>query len=220
MSEPSDRVRLRRLPDRGKYDLDDALRLMDEVGVATVAYARDDDVRQTPTFVWRHGDALFWHGSAASEAIRDQATGVACCVSAYVVDGLVLARSGMHSSVNYRSAICYGTASKIGRNDDKIAALEVFMERIAPGRWRELRPPTVPELRAVTVMRMTVEECSVKVNADFPADPEEDLTWPVWVGVVPVRMTIGTPVDAPDLLPGTAQPEYLRHIRLGGSTPG
>ncbi len=214
MSQPSDRVRLRRAPERGSYDLESALDLADRIGVATVAYGSSGGPRLVPTFLWRQDDALYWHGSSAGRAIRDLSTGVDCTVNAWVVDGLVLARSGMHSSVNYRSVTCYGTARPVEEAEAKFDSLRAFVDRYFPGRWEELRPPTEQELKATTVMRMAVEEASTKINKGMPNDPVEDRDWPIWAGVMPVETGFGEPIDAPDLEPGVARPAYLGNTRI------
>lgn len=214
MNQPSDRVRLRRAPERGSYDLDAAIDLADRIGVGTVAYCSSGTPRLTPTLLWRQGDGLYWHGSAASHAIRDLSAGATCCVNAWVVDGLVLARSGMHTSVNYRSVTCYGTARPVVEPEAKQAAMRAFVDRYLPDRWDELRPPSEQELKSATVMRMTVEEASVKSHDGPPNDDAEDRDLPVWAGVIPVEVRLGEPIDAPDLPPGIERPDHLKRVRL------
>lgn len=212
---PSPRTRLKRLPERGRYDLETVLRLIDEIGIGTIAYATDGPPRMTPTMLWREGESVYWHGSSASHAIRDLSKGIDCSLNVYATDGLVLARSGLHSSVNYRSATAYGRASSITEEAHKLAALEAFMDRYVPGRWADLRPPHANELKSSTVMRMKIAEASAKIRTGPANDDEADYALPIWAGVVPVSTKIGTPEDDPRLRPGTPQPDYLANIRLG-----
>jgi hypothetical protein len=169
----------------------------------------------TPTAVWREGEAIYWHGSSASRALRALQGGIPACVTIAHLDGLVLARSGFHSSINYRSVMAFGTAHAVEDKDAKLRALEAFMEPIAPGRWAELRPPTAQELKATTVLAMDLDEVVAKVRSGGPGDDEEDYALDVWAGVVPVRQTVGAAIDDDRLRAGIAQPDYLRDIRIG-----
>lgn len=213
--EPTPRTQLKRAPERGSYDLATVHRLIDEIGVGSVAYSVKDQPRITPTLVWREGNGVYWHGSSASRALKDLKIGTECCLNVYATDGFVLARSGMHSSVNYRSATVYGTASAITDEEHKLTSLKAFIDRFIPGRWPELRPPSVKELRATTILHMEIAEASAKIHTGPPTDDEEDYSWPVWAGVVPITTVVGTPQDDPRLSPGIPQPDYLANIRIG-----
>jgi nitroimidazol reductase NimA-like FMN-containing flavoprotein (pyridoxamine 5'-phosphate oxidase superfamily) len=160
-----------------------------------------------PTTHWRHGDRLYWHGSAASRMLETNAAGGEVCLTATLVDGWVLARSGFHHSVNYRSVMCFGVGQPIRDRDEKLAALAGFVDRMFPGRWAQLRPPTEQELKATLVLWMPIEEASAKVRAAPPADDPEDTDWPVWAGVLPLRLAYGTPEPDQFVRPGTAPPE-------------
>lgn len=206
------RTRLKRLPERGSNDVALALEILDELGQGTVGYATADGVpRLTPTLLWRDGDNVFWHGSSASRAIRDLGKGAQCCVNVFALDGLVLARSAMHHSANYRSATLYGTAQKVA-DKHKTEALRAFVERFYPGRWDEIRPPDRQELKATTVLRLPVEEASTKIRQGPPSDDEDDYGREVWAGVIPVVTAFGEPVDDPRLLPGVEVPKYVRNL--------
>jgi uncharacterized protein len=150
-----------------------------------------------PTLHARIGDEVLIHGSAASRMLRALATGVDLCLTATLIDGLVLARSAFHHSVNYRSVVLYGTARIVTEPDEKEAALEAFTERLLPGRWGEVRWPTPKELKATSVLALPIEEGSAKVRSGPPIDDEPDYALDVWAGVVPLSLTRGEPV--PDL---------------------
>jgi nitroimidazol reductase NimA-like FMN-containing flavoprotein (pyridoxamine 5'-phosphate oxidase superfamily) len=209
------RTQLRRAPERGSYELATVHRLIDEIGVGSIAYSIDSQPRLIPTLLWREGDGIYWHGSTASKALKDLAKGIDCCLNVYATDGLVLARSGMHSSVNYRSATAYGTAVAITDEDHKLAAMQAFVDRYLPGRWPDLRPPHANELKASMVMRMEISESSAKIRTGPPSDDEEDYSLPIWAGVVPISTVVGTPQDDPRLAPGIPRPDYLTDIRIG-----
>jgi hypothetical protein len=147
--------------------------------------------------------------------LRRLKDGVPVCFTVAMLDGLVLARSGFHSSINYRSVMALGTAEKVEGKANKLAALEAFTERLTPGRWAELRPATAQEVKATTVMRLKLDEVACKVHTGPPADEEEDYALPVWAGVVPVATSVGAPEDDPRLAPGIARPDYLRGIVVG-----
>ena len=189
---PSDRTRVRRLPGRGRYDRATIDAILDEAIVGHVAWTLDGQPYATPTAVWRQGDRLYWHGSAASRMLR-ATDGQPACVTVTHLDGLVLARSGFHHSVNYRSAMVLGTAHLVTGEAEVDASLEAFIEHLYPGRWQELRPMTARERKATSVMWMDLSEASAKVRSDVNHDDEGDETWPAWGGVIPVRMVRGEP---------------------------
>ena len=223
---PTARTRIRRLPKRAHYDRAAVHAVLDAGVVCHVGYVIDEQPYVTPTLYWRHGERLYWHGSSASRMLRHLRQGVRACVTVTHFDGLVLARSGFHHSVNYRSVMALGTATPVPEQD-KLGVLEDFVERILPGRWPELRPPTGQEIKATTVLWMDLEEVSAKIRTGHPIDDEEDYALPIWAGVVPVRTTFGAPEPDPRLNPGTPLPSYLAQAegRLAwpepppGSTP-
>jgi nitroimidazol reductase NimA-like FMN-containing flavoprotein (pyridoxamine 5'-phosphate oxidase superfamily) len=200
---------VRRLPKRGHYDAATLHAVLDAGLIAHVGYVVDGQPYVTPTAYWREGDRVYWHGSSASRMLRRVAGGVPVCLTVTHLDGLVLARSGFHHSMNYRSAMLLGTAEKIHDQAAKEKALEAFIERIAPGRSAGLRPMTALELKATTVLRMPIDEASAKIRTGPPGDDEEDYALPIWAGVVPIRQVVGPIEPDPRLLPGTDLPRHL-----------
>ncbi len=210
----SERTRLRRLPKRGHYDRRTIYQILDAGFVCHIGYVIDGRPYVTPTSYWRHGDKVYWHGSHASRMLAE-VTDAPVCLTVTHVDALVLARSGFHSSINYRSAMLFGTARKLDGEADKLRALEAFAEHLYRGRWRELRPPTRQELLATTVVEMQIEEASAKIRTGPPADDDTDYALPIWAGIVPLSLTRGTPQDDGRLAAGVEVPGYLREGETG-----
>ncbi len=211
---PTDRSRAKRLHQRAAYDRESIYPILDAGVVCHVGYSIDGQPYVTPTCYWREGDRLYWHGSSASRMLRQVKTGIPACLTVTHFDGLVLARSGFHSSINYRCVMAFGSAAEVSEKAEKSAALEAFVERLTPGRWAELRPMNDQELKATTVVAMEIEEASAKTRTGQPADDEEDYTLDVWAGVVPIRQITGTAEPDPKLKPGISQPSYLDHFDL------
>lgn len=212
-SEPfapaSDRVRLRRKPDRGRYDRATIDGILDAAVVGHVGWVLDGQPYVTPTAIWRQGDRLYWHGSAASRMVRATRGGAAVCITATILDGLVLARSGLDHSVNYRSVMVLGCAYAVDDEAETLAALEAFVEHLYPGRWPELRPATSSEIRQTTVLWTDLAEASAKIRADGAHDEPGDETWPAWAGVIPVSLVAGTPEPDDHVPAGVTAPRYL-----------
>jgi uncharacterized protein len=206
---PTPRTRVRRLHERGHYGRETVDAILDAGVICHVGYVIDGQPYVTPTSYWRHGDRLYWHGSSASRMLRHLKAEVPVCVEVTHFDGFVLARSGFHHSINYRSVMAFGRAQLVP-DEDKLAALEEFVERLFPGRWPELRPPTAQEIKATTVLRMPLDEVSAKVRTGPPKDDEEDYALPIWAGVLPVASRIGAPQPDPRLDPGVILPDYLQ----------
>jgi uncharacterized protein len=200
---PSPRTRVRRLPQRAAYDAASIEAVLDAGIVAHLAFVDDGQPFVIPILHARVGDLVYVHGSPASRAIRVLAAGAAACLTVTHLDGLVLARSAFHHSVNYRSVVVLGRALLVTEPGEKLQALEAFMERVTPGRWAEVRPPDERELKATAVLRLDLGEASVKLRTGGPGDDAADLDSPAWAGVVPLRVTAGPPEDAADLGPGT-----------------
>ena len=217
-SEPfapaSDRVRLRRKPDRGRYDRATIDGILDAAVVGHVGWVLDGQPYVTPTAIWRQGDRLYWHGSAASRMVRATKGGAAVCVTATILDGLVLARSGLDHSVNYRSVMVLGCAYAVDDEAETLAALETFVEHLYPGRWPELRPATSSEIRQTTVLWTDLAEASAKIRADGAHDEPGDETWPAWAGVIPVNLVAGTPEPDDHVPAGVTAPRYLPPVGL------
>ena len=192
---PSDRTRLRRLPERGAHDRPTIDAILDEALIGHVAFTYEGAPAVIPTAVWRMGDRVYFHGSAASRMLRglraDSQGGAACCVCVTLLDGLVLARSAFHHSMNYRSVVVCGSAVDVTGPAEKLAALEVFTEKVQPGRWAEVRLPTEQELKATTVLSLSLAEASAKVRTGPPVDDEADYAHDVWAGVVPLALRRG-----------------------------
>lgn len=207
---PSDRTRVRRKPDRGRYDRATIDAILDTAVVGHVGHVIDGQPFVTPTAVWRQGDRLYWHGSSASRGIRAVQDGASVCITVTHLDGLIMARSGFDHSVDYRSVMVVGTAVAVTDPAEKLAALEAFTEHLSPGRWAQLRPATAQELKATAVLWVDLTEASAKVRHHGYVDEPEDAAWPVWVGAIPVRTVFGPPeqlagqpadLDAPTLPP-------------------
>lgn len=208
-STPSERAQVRRQPGRARYDRETIDAILDAALVCHVGISRDDGPYVFPTLHARTGDRVYFHGSAGSRALRALAAGTPLCLTATLIDGLVLARSALHHSVNYRSVVLYGTATAIAGEAEKRAALEAFTEHLIPGRWRDVRPPTGPELKATTVLWMGIDEASAKVRQEPPRDDEADYALDAWAGILPLRLAAGPPEPDPLLRPGIPPPPYL-----------
>lgn len=209
----TDRTRIRRANLRGIYDLETAYAILDAAMLCHVGYTIGGKPYVTPTFQWREGDRVYWHGSSASKALR-AAEGTEVCLTVSLLDGLVLARSGFHHSVNYRSVMLFGTAEKVEDPEAKTRHLKTFVEMLTPGRWDTLRPMTDQELKGTTILSMKIEEGAAKVRDGGPIDDEEDYELPIWSGVVPIRYTVGEPVPDPRNLPGVEMPAHVSGFRM------
>ena len=205
----TDRSRVKRLPKRGHHDFATVAAILDAGFICHVGYVIDGKPYVTPTSYWREGTDVYWHGSSASRMLRSLEQGAECCLTVAHVDGLVLARSGFHHSINYRSAMLFGRAHKVEEPAEKEKALERFIERMYPGRWQNLRPVNRKELKATTVLHMPIDEGAAKIRTGPPVDDDEDYDWQVWAGIIPVRQVIGAAQDDGRLQPAVAQPDYL-----------
>jgi nitroimidazol reductase NimA-like FMN-containing flavoprotein (pyridoxamine 5'-phosphate oxidase superfamily) len=188
------RTKIRRLPKRAHYDRETLYAILDAGFVCHIGYAIDGQPYVTPTAYWREGDAVYWHGSSKSKMLLALEKQPAVCLTVTHFDALVVARSGFHMSVNYRSAMLFGKPCKIAEPEDKLAKMEKFVERIYPGHWKNLRPVNKQELKAMSVFGMPIDEAVAKVRDGPPIDEPEDYALPIWGGVVPVRQVLGEPV--------------------------
>jgi len=207
---PSERSRVRRAPARAAYDRDTIDAILDEALVAHLGFAIDGHPYVIPTLHARVGDTVYVHGSAASRAIRALGAGAPACLTVTLLDGIVFARSAFHHSINYRSVVVLGEARPVANQTERAAALELFTERLAPGRWSEVRPPSAQELKGTRVLAIRLDEASAKARTGPPVDDDEDYALDVWAGMVPLAMTAGTPVADPRLAPGTAPSPSVR----------
>jgi nitroimidazol reductase NimA-like FMN-containing flavoprotein (pyridoxamine 5'-phosphate oxidase superfamily) len=190
---PSDRTRVRRLPKRGAYDRATIDAILDEALVCHLAFAADDQPFAIPTAFARIGDHVYVHGATASRTLR-AAAGSPVCITATLIDGLVLARSAFHHSMNYRSVVVLGAAEEVSDAEERLAAMRALIEKVSPGRWAEIRSPNAQELKATTILRLSLAEASAKIRTGPPIDDEEDLALPCWAGVVPLALTAGAPI--------------------------
>src|SRR5882724_11979884 len=207
---PTARTQVKRLPKRGAYDRETVFKILDEAFVCHVGFVVEGQPYVIPTNYGRVGETLYLHGSAASRMLRTLSEGIPVCVTATLIDGLVLARSAFHHSVNYRSVVIIGTARLVEDPAEKMEALRLFTEHIMRGRWDEIRWPTEQEMKATTVLALPLEEVSAKVRSGGPIDDEEDYALPVWAGVLPIRSVPQPVVPDPRLKPGTELPAYIR----------
>ena len=206
------RTKLRRIPKRGAHDRETIDAILDEALICHLGFVHDGHPAVIPTLHARVGDEVFIHGSAASRMLRTLATGVEACLTVTLVDGLVLARSAFHHSVNYRSVVLYGTATPVTEPEDKERVLEAFTEKLVPGRWQDVRRPTRKELKGTAALRLPITEGSAKVRTGPPIDEDEDYALEAWAGVVPVRTEMLPPEPDPLLREGIAVPAHVRAL--------
>ena len=207
---PTPRTRVVREAHRGVYDRETAYRILDEGFLCHVGFVADGQPFVIPTSYGRKDASLYIHGSAASRMLRQMKDGVPVCVTVTLLDGLVLARSVFNHSMNYRSVVVLGKATLVDDAEEKIEALRLLSEHILPGRWADARQPNERELKQTSVLRVRIEEFSAKVRVGPPIDDEEDYSFPIWAGVVPLEMSAGTPIDDLRVLPNRTVPEYAR----------
>ena len=212
---PSDRVRVRRLPARGNYDGDVVRQILDAALIAHVAVGTEEGPVVLPMAFGRSDDTVYLHGSAANHLLRSGA-GEEVCVTVTHVDGLVLARSVFHHSMNYRSVVIRGAARRVDDPEEKLDALRRITDHVVR-RWDDSRGPNDVELRQTLVLAVPLDEASAKIRIGDPVDDDEDLTGPWWAGVVPVEVRIGAPRAAADLAPGVAVPAAVRQLTSPGS---
>jgi uncharacterized protein len=211
---PTDRTQVKRLPKRGNYDRETVYSILDTAFVCHVGFSVDGQPFVIPTNYGRSGDTLYLHGSAASRMLKTLSDGVPVCVTVTHVDGLVLARSAFHHSVNYRSVVILGKAQLVEDPAEKMEALRIFTEHVMKGRWNDVRIPTEQELKATTVLSLQLEEVSAKVRTGGPVDDEPDYALPVWAGVLPLETVAKTPLPDTQRKNDPPIPEYLRQFRV------
>ena len=211
---------MKRLPKRGEYGREAVYRILDEGFVCHVGFVSDGQPFVIPTAYGRADDQLYLHGARSSRMLKALAAGADVCVTVTLVDGLVLARSAFHHSINYRSVVVFGSAHAVESDKEKDAALKAFTEHIMRGRWDDVRWPTAQELAATTVLVLPLSEASAKVRTGPPVDDEEDYALPVWAGVLPLRVEPGAPEADPRLPAGTPVPEYVARFDLSKRNTG
>ncbi len=208
---PTDRTKVRRLPKRANYDRDLIDGIIDEAISCHVGFAVDGRPWVIPTIHARIDDRLYLHGAVANHMLKSLAGGIEACVTITLIDGLVLARSAFHHSMNYRSVMVFGRAVRVEDADEKRAALHALVEHVVPGRMADARPPSESELRTTTVLRLPIDEASAKIRTGGPVDDEEDMQLAVWAGQLPLSTGYGAPIAEPDTIP--AVPGYVTGYR-------
>lgn len=209
------RNRVKREPTRGSYDHAAVHAILDAAMLCHVSYALDGQPFCTPTLHWREGDTLFWHGSSASRMIRHLAKGAPACLTVSHLDGLVMARSAFHHTVNFRSAMCFGTAHLVSDADEKLHALRGMVDRFYPGRFDALRPVTAQEIKATGVISMRIEDASAKMRNSGVGLAPEDESHPIWAGVIPVTTRIGVDDPCPRMTPPLPRGDDLSGYAAG-----
>lgn len=203
------KTRVRRAPQRGRYDRATVHAILDEGLVCHIGIVEDGDPVVIPTAYWRRDEYIYFHGSTKSRLIMAAQSAKEICITVTLLDGLVMARSGMHHSMNYRSVVAFGRAETITGEEARLAALRCFIERFAPGRWDEMRLPTKQEMKATQILRLELERVSAKARSGPPIDDDEDYAAAVWAGELPLSLAWGEPVPDPKLRPGIEMPDSL-----------
>ena len=208
---PTARTQVRRLPKRGAYDRATVYKILDEALVCHVGFLAHGQPFVIPTGFGRQDDTLYLHGSAASRMLGEAARGIPLCVTVTLIDGLVLARSAFHHSVNYRSVMILGSARDVEAEGEKLEALRIFTEHMVPGRWDGIRQPSAQELKATSVLALDLVEVSAKIRTGNPVDDDADYALPIWAGIVPLNLTPGAPLADPKLAHNIDAPDHARH---------
>ena len=211
------RNRVVRRPQRGRYDKATVYDILDSAMLCHIAYVIDGQPYCTPTSFWREGDKLYWHGSSASRMLRAQSAGVPVCLTVTHMDAIVLARCGFNHSINYRSVMAYGTAHVIEDHEEKVVAMDRFIDRFFPGRSKLLRPATDKEIKATMFVGMEIEQASGKIRNEPVHDDEEDYDVPAWTALIPVKTVIGEPEDCPRQMEGVTKPADMAGYTGGRS---
>ena len=207
-------TQLKRLPERGSQDFEMACSIIDEAKICHVGFTVEGQPYVVPMALGRNGKQLLLHGSVASRLLKKLSGGVSCCVTVTHLDGLVLARSAFHSSMNYRSLMVFGTVRLVDDPEEKHRSLDTLVEHLAPGRMTELRGSTRKELNATSLLSLPIEIFSIKSRTGPPSDASSDISTPVWAGVIPLKLTAGEPVTAPDMVHEIGPPDYLQQKKL------
>lgn len=217
----SERTTVRRMAKRGVYDRTAIDAILDEALICHVGFVVDGQPYVIPTIHARAGDRLLLHGAAASRMLTAAAGGIPLCVTVTLLDGLVLARSAFHHSMNYRSVVVLGAATEIVERDAKLDAMRALVEQVAAGRWNDTREPSDEELRATRILAIPLDESSAKVRVGPPIDDEADYALRTWAGVIPLRLAAATPIPEPRLPRGIEPPSYaVRYKRPAAPDSG
>jgi uncharacterized protein len=212
---PTPRTRIRRHPERAHYDRESVFAILDAALMCHIGYIIDGLPYVTPTLFWREGERLYWHGSSASRMLRTQAKGIAACLTVSHVDALILGRCAFRHSLNYRAVMAFGTAEIVDDATEKEAGLNAFIERLYPGRTGIMRGILPQELKATTLMGMTIESASAKIRSGGPLDLEQDYAADCWAGTVPIAQVMGAPIPDPIVLPRAEPEPEIGHFAQG-----
>jgi uncharacterized protein len=204
------RNQVKRRAQRGNYDCDVIYQILDESLICHVGFMVDHQPFVIPTAYGRIDDQIYIHGSPMSRMLRSLQQGIDVCITVTLLDGLVLARSAFHHSMNYRSVVIFGNATTVTTSAEKMTALKAFTDHVMPDRWSEVRPPTDAELAGTTVLSLSLESASAKIRTGPPVDDEADYSLPVWAGELPLRLQAEAPLADPKLSPEIATPAYLQ----------
>jgi uncharacterized protein len=214
---PTQRTQVKRLPQRSNYELQTIYNILDEGLVCQIGFSIDNQPFVIPTTYGRINDKLYIHGSPASRMLRTLLGGIQVCATVTLLDGLVLARSAFHHSMNYRSVVIFGTAEVVSDLDEKQEALQAFTDHIIPKRWEEIRQPNRAELQGTLVLSLPLAEASAKIRTGMPNDDEDDYSLPVWAGVLPLQLVPGEIVADARLQEGIETPTYIENYRRNKS---
>ena len=213
--QTTQRSKLRRLPKRGSQERELIYSILDEALIAHVGFVVNNQPFVIPMAYGRKGDRLYLHGSSVSRLIKTLQQGVDICLSVTLLDGLVIARSLFHHSMNYRSVVLFGKATLVESESEKMAGLEAFTEQMLPDRWQDARLPNTQELKATTVLSLPIEEGSAKVRTGQPIDDAEDYGLPIWAGELPLKVTAGIPIADPKLRGAIEVPKNIANYHRG-----
>ena len=212
---PTPRTRIRRHPERAHYDRETVFAILDSALLCHIGYIIDGLPYVTPTLFWREGERLYWHGSAASRMLRTQAKGIPVSVTVSHIDGLILGRCAFRHSLNYRAVMAFGVAAIVDDPVAKEAGFNAFIERLYPGRTAVMRGILPQELKATTLMGMTIDSASAKIRSGGPLDLEQDYAARCWAGTVPIRQVMGAPIPDPLVPPLVASEPEIGHFAEG-----
>ncbi len=207
---PTDKTTITRIAKRGHYDTATIYPILDEGLVCHISYCLDGQPFMIPMGYCRIENTIYIHGSVGSHFFRQLAQGIDVCVCVTFIDGLILARSAFHHSVNYRSVVCFGKTRLVTDEEERWKALERFTEHVVPGRWAEVRQPNASEMKKTMVLAIPISEASAKVRAEGVNDDPEDMDWPVWAGVLPLKLTPETPITDPKVSADKQVPGYVK----------
>lgn len=219
---PTERSKIKRVPKRGNYETQVIYNILDEALICHVGFIANDQPFVIPTAYGRVDDQLYIHGSPASRMLRTLNKGIQVCVTVTLLDGLVMARSAFHHSMNYRSVVIFGTATLVNDTEEKFEALRAFTEHVVSKRWEEVRQPNKQELQGTMVLSLPLTEASAKIRMGNPIDDESDYDLPVWAGVLPLTVVSGKPINDERLIKGVEVPDYInnytRHSNQANTT--